>query len=466
MRRAGVGVIVVLAVVAAALVSKGADAGQSLKRASRNEKSGWIFVHLEGTPAEIGYQHGHLLAQEIREAQRITAFLMEHDTKQNWAFYRDAARDMLWPKVPQEYREELQGMSEGLAARGVKLDAFDLTAMNAWMELSGYWFKWQEAQRGVSVQPAPPEHCSAFVATGSYTKSGQPVIGHNSWTGYIEGARWNIVFDIRPRNGNRILMDGFPGLIHSADDFGINSAGMMITETTISGFSGFDPKGIPEFVRARQAMQYAASIDDFARIMREGNNGGYANNWLVADRKTGEIARLELGLKHVTLQRTKDGYFAGANFPVNEKLAREETDFATTDLSKSPNARRIRWDQLMVEYQGKIDTFVAQRMLSDHLDTFTRKKEASERTLCGHIDLSPRGTPPWQPPYGPAGTVQAKVSDATMAEFMAFTAAMGHPCGLDFDAVPFLRKHPEFAWQKEYLRDLPARVWTEFRATR
>ena len=51
-------------------------------------------------------------------------------------------------------------------------------------------------------------------------------------------------------------MDGFPGFIHSGDDFGINSAGLAITETTISGFSGYDPSGIPEFVRARKGMQY------------------------------------------------------------------------------------------------------------------------------------------------------------------------------------------------------------------
>ena len=48
-------------------------------------------------------------------------------------------------------------------------------------------------------------------------------------------------------------MDGVPGLIHSADDFGINDAGIMITETTISDFHGFDENGIPEFVRARQS---------------------------------------------------------------------------------------------------------------------------------------------------------------------------------------------------------------------
>ena len=49
--------------------------------------------------------------------------------------------------------------------------------------------------------------------------------------------------------------------------------------------------------------------------MKEGNNGGYANNWLVADTRTNEIASLELGLKNVTLRRTKDGYFVGHELP-------------------------------------------------------------------------------------------------------------------------------------------------------
>ena len=58
---------------------------------------------------------------------------------------------------------------------------------------------------------ALPEHCSAFVATGSYTKDGKVIIAHNDWTSYLDGARWTIIFDIAPASGKRILMDGFPG---------------------------------------------------------------------------------------------------------------------------------------------------------------------------------------------------------------------------------------------------------------
>jgi hypothetical protein len=257
-------------------------------------------------------------------------------------------------------------------------------------------------------------------------------------------------------------MDGFPGLIHSADDFGVNSAGIMITETTISHFSGYDPNGIPEFIRARKAMQYAASIDDFTRIMKAGNNGGYANTWLVADRKTNEIASLELGLKNVTLLRKSDGYFVGSNFPSNPKLVKEETNFNVKDMANSANARHVRWEQLMAQYKGKIDVAAAERFLADHYDTFEKKEDADERTLCGHIDLSPRGSPPWQPPYGAAGAVQNKVTDATMAERMSFTAAAGHACGLSFKAAEYLRRRSGFAWEKSLLRDMDAYPWTTF----
>jgi hypothetical protein len=429
----------------------------------RPEQNGWIFVHLEGKPSEIGFQHGFHLAPEIEEAQKVIALELTRDTKRDWQFYRDAAEKMLWPHIDSEYREELSGIVEGLKARGVKLDLWDVVAMNAWLEFP-YYSNWLAKQSPSTAQTLAPvaERCSAFVATGSFTADGGIVIGHNAWTNYLDGERWNIIFDIVPEKGNRILMDGFPGLIHSADDFGVNAAGIVITETTITGFSGWDRKGIPEFVRARKAMQYSSSIDDFARIMKEGNNGGYANNWLVADRKTNEIASLELGLKNVTLRRSKNGYFLGSNFPVNRKLTKEETEFNPNDLSQSANARRVRWLQLMAEFKGRIDVAAGQKFLSDHYDSFAKKTEPNERTLCGHVDLSARGMKSWQEPYGPAGAVQAKVTDSTMAGQMSFVASMGHSCGIDFKAAEHLAKHPQFDWQKPYLKDLDSHPWTEF----
>jgi len=463
-RRTAVFFGVFLVGLALALASREPQADPRMKHAVRHaEQNGWIWVHLEGSPSDIGYQHGYLLAPEIRDTLQTVSVEMVHEEKQDWQFFRDKAQNMLWPHVEAEYRAEMQGIADGAAAHGVKLDLWDVVALNAWLEMP-YFDKWDARQHGLVSSSGTAEHCSAFVATGSYTKDGRVVIGHNNWTSYQTGERWNIVFDVVPAQGNHFLMDGMPGLIHSGDDFGLNSAGIMITETTIGHFAGFDPNGVPEFVRARKAMQYAGSIDDFARIMKEGNNGGYANNWLVADRKTNEVASLELGLKNVTLNRTRDGYFVGANFPVDEKLARDETDFDMKNPSESANARHARWLQLMEQNKGKIDARAAERFLADHFDTYEKKVDPDERTLCGHIDRSPRGSLPWVGPYGPTGAVQSKVSDGAMAEAMTMRAALGHSCGIGFKAADHLRKHTEFAWQRPVLRDMPSRPWTTFTA--
>jgi hypothetical protein len=436
----------------------------------RPENNGWTFVHLQGTPHEIGFQNGYLLAPEIEDALAVITLETTHDNNKDWQFFRDAAQNVMWPQIEQEYREEMQGIADGVNARrtnahgvGTKIDLWDVVALNAAEEWE-YYVKAYDTAHGIksTASLAVPEHCSAFVATGSYTKDGKVVISHNNWTGYLDGERWTIIYDIVPAKGKRMLMDGLPGVIHSADDFVMNSAGIIITETTIGHFSGYDPAGIPEFVRARKAAQYSTSIDDFARIMKEGNNGGYANTWLVADVGKNEIGRLELGLKNVTLERKSDGYFVGSNFPINEKLIREETDFDPHDMSSSANARHVRWEQLMAENKGKIDLAAAQRFLADHYDTFENKEDPDERTLDGHIDLSPRGSEPWEPPFGMAGAVQNKATDASLAAEMSFSAAAGHACGMDFKATDHMRAHPEFAWQKALQRDMNAHPWTTF----
>jgi Phospholipase B len=469
MRRAAAVVLICAAILAATVAaSKAPKPDERLKSAVRRPAvNGWTYVHLEGTPAEIGFQHGYLLATEIQDMQKVFALELTHDDGKAWNFFRDAAKNVLWPHIEQEYREELQGIADGLNAQGVNLDVWDVVTMNASQEWSYYVAEYDKAHKIASLPTvAAPEHCSAFVAVGSYTKDGRVVIAHNNWTNYLDGSRWTIAFDIAPAHGYRLLMDGLPGLIHSGDDFGLNAAGIVITETTISGFHGYDATGVPEFVRARKAMQYATSIDDAARIFKEGNNGGYANDWLIADTRKNEIASLELGLKNVTLERKTDGYFVGSNFPINPKLAAEETDFALTDNANSANARHHRWEQLMSENKGKIDVPMAEKFLADHVDSVTGKTEPSERTLCGHFELSKRasGAGAWQIGYSTAGAAQNKATDSSMTSNMKFVAAAGHACGMDFLAAKHLQEHPEMSWEKPELRDMKAYPWTTIAA--
>jgi hypothetical protein len=438
-----------------------------LAKSYRFERDGWIFVHLEGAPHDVGYQHGYLLAPEIADAFSAVSLEMTHSVGREWEFFRRASRQMLWPKIDAEYQAELQGIADGLRARKVNLDLWDVVAMNAFMELPDYYVPWLEEQTKAARPPkSESDHCSAFVATGSYTKDHRIVMAHNNWTSYLQGARWKIIFDVVPQSGYSFLMDGFPGVIASDDDFGVNSDGMMITETTITDFHGWDVNGKPEFVRARKAMQYADSIDNYVKIMLDGNNGGYANDWLLADRKTGEIARFELGLKHTKVWRSKDGYFVGSNFASDPDVLKDETTFDSSNLAASANARHVRWDDLMAANKGKIDTALAESFLADHYDSYTKKTGPNRRTLCGHGDMATEGDPGFaRTPYNPAGAVQGKVMDSHMAETMSFAARMGHPCGSDFKAQAFLDAHPAYDWQSSALIDMDAGPWSQYHAS-
>ncbi|HEY3129855.1 MAG TPA: C45 family peptidase [Acidobacteriota bacterium] len=439
---------------------------QKMSKAFRREENGWVYVHLEGAPEIIGYQHGYLLAGEIRDLRDTLAALAEHDTKKNWEFYRSAGIQLFWEKIPEEYRKELDGIVAGVAAKmgSSKIDRADIVAINAWEELPFYYVPWLESKSHPEAgQNKAPGNCSAFVATGSWTRDGRIVMAHNNWTSYVTGERWNVIVDLVPERGHRILMDALPGFIHSGDDFFVSDSGLMVTETTITQFHGFDPEGVAEFVRVRKATQYSNSIDEWVAAMREGNNGGYANDWLLGDYKTGEIAQLELGLKNTPLWRSKDGYFVGSNFPSDPEVTKQETTFDVNAKNTSPNARRARWEELMRQYKGKIDVETARKVEADHYDSFRKKEEASANSLCGHVDKDPRGTPEWDwGKFYPGGTVQAKATDGNLARELKFWASMGHPCGQNFVAKDFLTEHPEYRWQEKYLRDMPGLPWTLF----
>jgi hypothetical protein len=438
-----------------------------LKSSYRFTRDKWIYVHLEGSPADMGYQHGYLLAPEIADGFAVVKFKNTHSTKRDWEFFRETAKTVLWPGIDPEYQQELQGIADGVKSRGVQMDVWDVVALNAMEEIAEYYVPYLNSLQKAQNAPKlfPPDKCSAFVATGSMTKDHKPVIAHSNWSDIATGSRWTIIFDMVPTRGYRMIQDGFPGIIVSDDDFGINSAGLMVTETTIEQFHGFDPKGKPEFSRARKALQYASSIDEFVKIMLDGNNGGYANDWLLADNKTGEVARFELGLKVHRVWRTKDGYFVGANFPSDPELTKQETSFDPTNMASSMNARHVRWDQLMDQYKGQIDLVMAQKFLADHFDSYDKKEQPSERTLCGHRSLSPRSVPETDTPaYNPSAAVTGQAANSAMAKNMSFLARAGYPCGADFLAEPFLREHPEFEWQKPILQDMKGNPWAEFKA--
>lgn len=434
-----------------------------LAKGSRHAKAGWIYLHIEGSPEERGFQHGYLLAPEIGACLAAYRAIWVHESSMSWAWLVANTRGFLDPGIDPEDRAELNGIVEGMRAHGVGATFDDLVTSNAWLELSWYW--WPQAEKKLTdgfSQVSPPKiGCSSFIATGRMTKDGGIVLGHNTMDEYFE-AFANVIEDVVPAKGHRILMQTEPGWIDSGTDFFITDAGLVGSETTIDGFQDYEDKGIPEFIRMRRATQDANSIDEWCAIMKAGNNGGYANAWLIGDVRSGEIARLELGLKYVGFERTKDGYFIGSNIAENLHILRLETNYTIhteADIRLSSVARRVRWKQLMKANAGKIDLALAEQMEADCADACVPGQTAKGRGLAGHDELDSQ--PAWagDAPYEPDGSFDAKVVDSRMAKSMSVRARWGSADGTAFSASAFLAAHPQYDWMNGLLQSRPAEPW-------
>lgn len=438
------------------------EQSQILTLANRHEKGGWIYLHIEGEPFARGIQHGYLLSAEIKENLRLLRARWEHQTALDWSWYVQNAGEVLSTKVDKENLAELDGIVEGLRWAGVSTSRDELVGLNGYAELLGSWWPTVKDSAQVAYNMQPKESCSSFIATGKMTADGQIVLGHNTMDLY-HNPLCNIILDIKPARGHRILMQSVAGFIHSETDFFITDAGLVGSETTIGEFFPFDPKGLPEFSRMRRATQDAGSIEEWCAIMKQGNNGGYANAWLLGDINTNEIARLELGLKQIAFEKKGDGYFIGSNVAENLKLLRLETKKDETNIKYSSIARRVRWKELMKKYEGRIDLKLAKAFEADHYDSYLKKDNPGGRSLCGHweIDAQPFGP---SIPYSPEGTMDGKVVDAAMAKKMSFSARWGSACGRAFSGAKFLKEHPQYDWLEGMLADRPKQPWTLFTA--
>ncbi len=435
-----------------------------LGQASRREVDGWIHVTVKGSPAARGFQYGYLVANEYAESIRVYKEMTYQQLGMDYDFFVDTAGELHADKVPDELREEMEGIAAGLTAAGVAATFNDVLGINDWMELTSDWWP-KNADRYAAVAPMGGQgsHCSAFIATGSATADGSIVMGHTSFTDFWQGQFENVILDLTPDDGNRMVMQAAPGWIASMTDFWLTSAGLAISETTISGYQGskgYDETRTPEFVRARKAGQYAHDIDHWIEILNTDNNGGYACSWLIGDVKTGEIACYEQGLLYQSLTRKTDGYFWGDNAPKDPRIRHLECSATGFSDIRTPNgAREVRWQQLLDQHDGHIDSDTARRMLGDTFDPYLGQVQPSARTICGHYDADPCQFNDVTP-FDPHGSVDGKVVTSADVESMSLWARFGRADGAEFIAEDFLRRHPQWNWQRGCLKDRPQQPWT------
>ena len=352
--------------------------------AYRYPTGGWIYLHIEGEPYERGFQHGYLMAKEIEGyVDRCASQLDAKSKARAWSNGRATASAVFLKGFDDEILQEMKGIADGAAAAKAKymgrnIDLADIVAANTVTELGllgpaadmiptgleGLGLRapdYFDPKRDVPVT----ERCSAFAATGKATRDGRMMVAHITMWPLTLAEQTNVMLDVKPTKGHRVLMQSYPGGIQSGTDWYQNDAGVVLTETTIRQ-SPFNVAGTPVAFRARKAIQYGTNIDKVVEYLTTKNNGLYTNEWLIGDAKNDEIAMYELGTYKTRLYRSSkndwfggtEGFYWGCN-NAKDLQVRLETNpdphARPAHIPWSPSNRDVKWVELYDQHKGKID---------------------------------------------------------------------------------------------------------------
>ena len=474
--------------------------GSTGSNGTRTEEGGWIKISVSGDAYERGYAHGSLLRAEIADFLKMYEFYMPYTHGRPLDYFVDLIVDFMLPTIRRNYNEfyqEMRGIAVGAGVHVNRIVFLNCSISMPYLydnlesvlaskratdrnirNRSRYTAAASAASAAPSTEAAAAaaaagkytavkrqgadDRCSAFIATGSYTKDGGIVCAHNSFDAYIEGQHGNIILEIKPKRGFAMTMQSFPGYIFSCTDFFVTSAGIIGTETTIGGFNKYENND-PICCRIRQCMQYGRTMDDYVATLLHRNSGDYANAWLFGDINTGEIMRFELGLEYYSVNRTRDGAFIGCNTVEDPRIRNLECEPHTyfDDTRHSRGARKVRLTELMETHRGKIDTVVAAKIIADHYDTYLKKTVMSDRGICKHSETDDASiTPdPRARPFDLRGAFDGAVTDSKSARNMSMFLRFGSSCGTPFKAAEFCKQHAQWAHMLPHLKDRPKQPW-------
>ena len=250
-----------------------------------------LVVVMEGTPAEMGFQHGRLLSKQIHHIIKDGYMKKALWDKGYSPDYVNTQSLRMEKHFPPEYIEELKGMIEGLRAAGID----DIS--------------YAEARLGVTQAeilhygPDAPPGCSNFAVWGKWTPDGRLLHGRNlDWNIQGDAQDDAVILVWRPANGWPFMMIGWAGGIGSVS--GMSAKGITFGEMTLPSPNGtFD--GLPLFLTMRRVLEKAAYLDEAVAIVKEGpQTRGW--NYILGDGAARDGRALEVDSRSVDVYTPLD----------------------------------------------------------------------------------------------------------------------------------------------------------------
>jgi len=243
----------------------------------------WPVIVMEGTPKEMGFQHGRLMAKSI-------AHMIKEGYMTKALYGRGYTHDYIMAQsvrmeshFPPEIIQELQGIVEGIKKAGID----DVS--------------YEDVRLGVTqaeilhFPPNSPPSCSNFACWGRWTSDGRLLHGRNLDWSIKGGAQDDAAILVwRPKGGTPFMMVGWAGGVGSVS--GMNAKQMTLGEMTLpSPDATFD--GLPLFLQMRLMLEKSATLDEAVKFFQDcKRTTGW--NFIIGDGKIPDGRALETDWKY------------------------------------------------------------------------------------------------------------------------------------------------------------------------
>ena len=269
------------------------------------ERNGLRVVWLAGAPYELGYQHGQLLKEEVRQSVRQVLGYFRGYVRipllgrllVNWWLDHPWAQAM--PFVPSDYLEELRGLSDG---SGVPL---------------------RELWRLHAI-PDRTYACSNFAAWGQATRGGRMIHARNlDWNIKAGIQRSATVFVVHPAGQHAFVNVGWAGMIGVLT--GINdqqlSIGQVGAETVDATW-----RGLPMVFVMRKILERTATVDEAVGFLQEASRT-VGVNYVIADAKASRAVAVETTHHRVSVFEANDDKERAVSYakPMKDGVCRADT---------------------------------------------------------------------------------------------------------------------------------------------
>lgn len=248
------------------------------------ELNGYRVLTVEGSPREMGLQHGALLREDI---QRVIQDVIVEGEGGGDLEALLAGADAMERHLPDDIREELRGLAEA-----AEVDYRRLVAL----QLFG------DVRRG--------QGCTSFAAFGAATVDGELIAGRNmDYWDHGVSAYAAILLHVRPESGHEFVTCSWAGIINGWT--ALSDEGLVASNN--SAYGGDDSlEGLSTCFMVRKVVQFAGSVEEGIEIVRA-TPRACGTSLLIAGGEPPDAAIVEFDHSRLAVRRATDGYVAADN---------------------------------------------------------------------------------------------------------------------------------------------------------